>query len=60
MFLEILQYSQENTRVFNKVAGLQASERLCRLLLESIISLEWTIHANNALKNQVSHEGFSQ
>ena len=46
-----------------KIAKLRNSffiERLCLLLPESSISLEWTIYANTVLKNEVSHKGFSQ
>ena len=33
-------------------------ERLCLLLPESSISLEWTIYVNTVLKNEVSIKGF--
>ena len=44
-----------------KIAKLRNSffiERLCLLLPESSISLEWTIYVNTVLKNEVSIKGF--
>ena len=61
LFLFFIKKRLQHRSFSVKIAKLRNSffiERLCLLLPESSISLEWTIYVNTVLKNEVSIKGF--